>query len=273
MVRALAHDEDRRRIVALLPGEFRRILHPPYEVLVCLLANGVLATLLWYFSPIELVNLVFSFHISFLFPTVLATWMLADVPATNQLAPDPQHVLSRLDDPIAITELLRAKQIALWLLTTPVALIVAVIIGAVDHQWLSLAITAIWVATVPLAGLGLSCFVGVRWPYHPIPIRARWAERHHDKRRLLRWSILVLIPYALVPALGAIALIPPGIAWEIAGGPKLSNAVDNVSILFGACVSVPVSLMFYRWGTHRSGRLAHERRDQIRAYLSDPSLG
>lgn len=273
MVRPLQRDEDRQAILGLLPGEFQRIFRPPFEVLVCLVANGVLATFLWYFSPLELVNLVFSFHISFLFPTVLATWMLADVPATNQLAPDPQHVLSRLDDPTSITELLRAKQIALWILTTPVALIVAVIIGAVDHQWLSLAITAVWVATVPLAGLGLSCFVGVLWPYHPISIKDRWEERHGDKRRLLRWSILVLIPYALVPAFGAIALIPPGIAWEIAGGPKLSAAVDNVSILFGACISVPVSLLLFRWGTRRAGRLAHERREQIRAYLSDPSLG
>jgi hypothetical protein len=273
MVRPTQRAEDRREILALLPGEFHRIFRPPFEVLLCLVANGVLATLLWYFSPIELVNLVFTFHISFLFPTVLATWMLADVPATNQLAPDPQHVLSRLDDPTSITELLRAKQIALWVLTTPVALAVAVIIGAVDHKWLSLAITAIWVATVPLAGLGLSCFVGVRWPYHPISLKARWAERHDEKGKLLRWGVLVLIPYAIVPVLGAIALIPPGIAWEIAGGPKLSAAVDNGSILFGACISVPVSLVLFRWGTRRAGRLAHERREQIRTYLMDPSLG
>ncbi len=273
MVRPVQRDEDRRQIIALLPGEFRRIFHPPFEVLVCLVANGLLAAVLWYYSPIELVNLVFTFHISFLFPTVLATWMLADVPATNQLAPDPAHVLDRLDDPTSITELLRAKQIALWLLTTPVALIVAVLIGAVDHLWLSLAMTAIWVAIVPLAGLGLSCFVGVRWPYHPIPLKARWAQIHGERRRLLRWGVLVLVPYVLVPALGAIALIPPGIAWEIAGGPTLSKAVDNVSILFGACVSIPVSILLFRWGTRRAGRLAHERRDRLRAYLSDPSLG
>ena len=81
------------------------------------------------------------------------------------------------------------------------------------------------------------------------------------------------MPYVLVPALGAIALIPPGIAWEIAGGPTLSKAVDNVSILFGACVSIPVSILLFRWGTRRAGRLAHERRAEITSYLMDPSLG
>jgi hypothetical protein len=259
--------------LGLVETELRRIIRPPFEVIVVLVGNGLLATALWLFSPVGLSDLVFSVHSEFLFPTVLASWMLADVPATNQLAPDGAEVIRRLDDPEAITMLLRAKQTALWLLVTPVSLAAAIWVGIDSNKGLTIALTVAWVATVPLAGLGLSCFIGVRWPYHPIPLKERWAQRRRWRTMLLRWGILVLLPYGLVPLVGLIALIPPGIIYALFHGSASVTHDEFRAIFVGGLVAIPLAVWIWRWGTARAGRLAYERRDALVAYLSDPSLG
>jgi len=266
-------DEGRRAVLALLPGELRRIMRPPFEVLVCLVGNGLLATGLWFFSPIEVYSLFFSFHLDFLFPAVLATWMLADVPATNQLAPESTRVIGLLDDPEEITYLLRAKQVALMLLVVPVAIITAVLNGMVTHHWFTLATTTVWVTTVPLAGLGLSCLIGVRWPYHPISLVDRWSKRRQWRTMLLRWGILVTAPYVVVPAVGWLALVVPGLLLWVTHGLGSRNFLDDVNLMISEVIAVPTAVWLWRWGTARAGHWAHERQGALTAYLSDPELG
>ena len=266
-------DQGRRAVLALLPAELRRIMRPPYEVLVCVIGNGVLATGLWFFSPVQVYSLVFTFHVDFLFPAVLATWMLADVPATNQLAPEATRVIGLLDNEEGITHLLRAKQAALMLLVVPVAVITAILTGMVTHHWFTLAATTVWVTTVPLAGLGLSCFVGVRWPYHPLPLAERWAERRQWRPMLLRWGVLVTLPYVLVPTVGFVALVVPGLVLWLTHGLGSATIITDGNLLLGEVVAVPTAVWLWRWGTARAGHLAFERRAVLAAYLADPELG
>ena len=267
-------DRDRRAVFALVPGELRRIFRRPYEVLVCLASNGVLAIGLWFFSPVQVYSLFFTFHSDFLFPAVLATWMLADVPATNQLAPESQRVIGLLDDePARITELLRAKQMALMLIVVPVTLVTATINGMVTHHWFTLAASIVWITTVPLAGLGLSCLVGVRWPYHPIPLSQRWAQRRRWRPMLLRWGILVVLPYGLVPMVGWLALVLPGLLLWITNSLGSLSRLSAWNLMVGEALAVPTAVWLWRWGTTRAGTLAHQRRPQLIAFLSDPDRG
>ena len=64
--------------------------------------NGVLVTAAWLWLPLPLQDLVFTLHGALAFPVVLATWMLADVPATNVLGSDADRVLATLDDPAGL---------------------------------------------------------------------------------------------------------------------------------------------------------------------------
>ena len=267
--------EHRHAVAALLPGQFARVGRPPYEVLATLVGNGLLATALWFLAPPGLQALFFSFRTEFLFPVVLATWMLADVPSTNQLGSDAAEALKRLEHPEAMTDLLRAKQVVLWMLVTPVATLAAVVLGIMSGTWLSLIATMAWIATVPMAGLGLSCLVGVRWPYHPITLRQRWAQRR-DQRNDARWLSLILLPYVLVPAVGALALLPPAIVYVALHGFEAVDQVgrvDDLPLVLGTLVSVPLSLGLWRWGTTRAGHVAYARRAELTAYLKDPSRG
>lgn len=260
-------------VLRLVPRELRRVFSKPFDVLICLAGNALLATVLWFLAPTPIANLFFSFRNAFLFPVVLATWMLADVPATNQLGADPQAALERLDDPEAITLLIRSKQAVLWMLTTPVALVVAIITSLEGGNWASMASTVVWVATVPLAGLGLSCLVGVRWPYLQLPLKQRWAERS-DLRRSLRWVALILLPYGLVPAVGLLALTPTITIYAILHGTRSISSLphaDDLPLFLGSIVAVPLAVCLWRWGTIRAGTVAVRRGERLRQQLSPTS--
>ena len=103
-----------------LRDEFRRIRRPPYGVLWCVGINFVLVTTFWFVPWPVVKDFMFNLHRTFWFPIVMASWLIADVPATNELAPDRWRVLAALDDEAAIDRLLRAKHLALWLITTPI---------------------------------------------------------------------------------------------------------------------------------------------------------
>lgn len=264
-----------RGILALLPAEWRRVRTAPYEVITTVAANGLLATLLWYAANPAITAMAFSFHRGFLFPVALSTWMLSDVPATNQLGADPAAALARLGQPHELAQLLRAKQVVLWMMVLPVAVLAAVVYSSNHASWLSFACTLAWVTTVPFAGLGLSCSIGVRWPYHPLKLSERW-RRRRDLRGSLRWLALIIVPYVVVPAVGAIGLVPPALAYLTRhGGEPIAKlpASDDLPLAIGAAVAIPIALLLWRWGTSYAAHLAWRRRDELAAYLADPSRG
>src|SRR5205823_3475045 len=92
--------------------------------------------------------------------------------------------------------------LACWTLLP--AAVAAVLIGVHEKAPLFTVLTVLWIAVVPLGALGVANWLGIWFPYHPLPLRYRWARRHRWRPMLLRWAVLVLAPYALVPALALV---------------------------------------------------------------------
>ena len=128
------------RLGLALREEFRRIRRPPYSVIWCIVINFVLVTTCWFLPVPVIKDFLFTLHKTFWFPLVMASWLIADVPATNELAPDRWRVLAALDDEAAIERLLRAKHIVLWMITTPMTVIAALIVGIVTGDWITMEI-------------------------------------------------------------------------------------------------------------------------------------
>jgi hypothetical protein len=247
--------------------------HSPYEVPIAVAVNGALVTVLWFFLPAHWKNALFAFHGTLAFAMVLAGWMIADVPATNVLGPDAQRMMLALDDPGTFRRLLYAKNIALWVLVAPVCTLVALGIGVNNHELTATIISIVAIAILPFGALGLSAWVGIRFPYHPIPLSQRWAHRRPWRHMLLRWFTLAVIPYILVPTIIVILLLPSLAFWAAFAADglhsRLSAGVYAIGMLIACILALAGSL-----GGHRVGeRLAQRRTAELSRYLSDPSRG
>lgn len=253
--------------------EFRRIRRPPYGVLWCVGINFVLVTTFWFVPWPVVKDFMFNLHRTFWFPIVMASWLIADVPATNELAPDRWRVLAALDDEAAIDRLLRAKHLALWLITTPITVAAALIVGLVTGDWITMVVAVVWVASAPLCAVGIACSVGVRWPYHELPVRVRWRERRNWRPMLLRWGVLVLLPYGLVPALTAIGLAPSALAWAGAYAAGVRGHGLDAALLGGLAVAIPMTLWIWHRATAYAARSTVRNAERLHTYLSDTRRG
>ena len=256
-----------------LKRELRRIGRPPYSVLICIAVNGFLVTLLWFFAPTWLYDLIFSSDNIYFFPIVLASWMIADVPATNQLAPDRSLVLSSLDNEEGLARLLRAKHLAIAGICIPITVTAAIVVGIATGKWVTMVLTIIWVSTVPLSSIGIACIVGVLWPYHELPLKTRWQMRSQWRSILLRWGVLILLPYGLVPALGLVGMAPSLLIWWVAKAFGQSGNGLDAAFLAGLLISTPLALIVWRRASNYAAILAVHRSTFLTEYLSDPLRG
>jgi len=134
--------------------------------------------------------------------------MVADVPATNVFGSDANRMHSALIKPRTLLFMLRAKAIALWALAVAICIPIDVLSGLQAGRSVTEAIAiALAIALIPLAVLGLAAFLGAAFPYHPIALNLRYQHDRSHPRRLLRWGLLVTLPYVVVPALGQLAVI------------------------------------------------------------------
>lgn len=253
--------------------ELGEALHSPYEIPIAVVCNGALMTVLWFFLPAQWKNALFALHGTLAFAMVLAGWMISDVPATNVLGRDPDRMMLALGDPAAFRRLLYAKNIALWLLVAPVCSVVALGIGVNNNERTATVIAIVAIAVLPFGALGLSAWIGIRFPYHPIPLSRRWANRRPWRHMLVRWFALAAIPYVLVPTIIVILLLPSLAFWAAFAQDglhsRLSAGVYALGILIACVVTLIGSL-----GGHRVGeRLARRRKAELYEYLSDPSRG
>jgi hypothetical protein len=245
----------------------------PYEVPIAVLVNGALMSSLWFFLPDQWKNALFSLHGSLAFAMVLAGWMISDVAATNVLATDAERMVLALDDPAQFRRLLYAKNIALWLLVAPICSLVAFGIGLNNHDLSATVVSIVAIAILPFGALGISAWVGIRFPYHPIPLSERWAHRRPMRHMIIRWFSLAVTPYVLVPTIVAVLLLP-SLAFWAAFAPnglhsRLSAGQYAIGILIACVLALAGSL-----GGHRVGeRLARRRRSELSVYLSDPRNG
>ncbi|MCU7729097.1 hypothetical protein ODJ79_35745 [Actinoplanes sp. KI2] len=262
------------RVPATLPQavreELRRALHPPYDLPLGILGNGVLLVICWTLLPARAVDALFRFQGPFAFAMVLALWIYSDVPVTNPLCGDAGHSIAALDDPAALRRLLYAKNIAMWLLATPLCVLVAAAIGVTERRPVTFLVTASWIVLVPLGALGAAAWVGIRWPYHPLPLRERWAGRRRWRPMLLRWTVLILAPFLVVPFLTAVLTVPGLLVWWWAGH---GGRVTDGQFAAGVLLTAVLAAVAWPAGHRRGARLARRRREQLAAYLADPAQG
>ncbi len=264
-----------------LPGSTREAVRkqialtfqPPYETPITVAVNGALMSSAWFFLPTGLRDKLFTLHGTLAFALILAAWMYSDVPSTNVLGPDAPRVVAALDDPVAFRRLLYGKNIVLWLMITPICAVVAVINGLIDHSLLSTLYTVVAIGVLPFGFLAISAWVGILFPYHPMPLRYRWEHRQPRKRMLVRWLTLAVTPYLLVPALAALLLAPSLLLWGFTSPHGLSEKVPDHDLGLGVAVACAIALVCSVGGQRLGVWMAQKRRAKLAEFLSDPVRG
>jgi hypothetical protein len=272
---------DVRTFDAPLPGTFReafraersRVLRPPFETPLTVAINAGLMSSAWFFLPPHLKDAVFTLHGSVAFAFVLSSWMYSDVPATNVLAPDGLRVLAAIDQPRVLRRLLLAKSTVLWCFVAPICLVISFIMGAGQSDRVTAVYSAVAIGVVPFGVLAVSAWLGIRFPYHPVPIRYRWSHRTDWKPMLLRWGTLVLLPYAVVPGLTVVFLGPSLLIWGLTSTSGLTQKLPDNDFGLGIGLACGIALAAVLIGHRVSLRMIARHRDALVGYLSDPLRG
>jgi hypothetical protein len=248
-------------------------LQPPFETPLTVAINGALMSSAWFFLPVSLKDKVFTLHGTLAFALVLAAWMFSDVPATNVLGPDANRVVAAFDDPMMFRRLLYAKNIVLWMIVTPICAIIAVIVGLQNHDLLATLYTIVWIGVVPFGILGISSWVGIVFPYHPMPIRYRWEHRKPRGRMLVRWLALAVTPYGLVPLLSVLLMAPSLLLWGFTSAHGLSKKLPDNDLGWGVALACAIAIVCSVGGHRVGGWLAQRRRTKLLVFLADPTRG
>src|SRR4051794_38003816 len=158
-------------------AERARVQAHPQDELLTIGINALLVCLAWFLLPTETKDSVFPLHGPLAFPLVLVAWMLADTPATNVLAKDPELALRTLTRPRDLRQVLRAKRIVLVGIVMPIVVVVAAAIGISEHHlWATPYIIPV-LLVLPYGVLAISVWLGIVFPYHPRPVSWRWQQR------------------------------------------------------------------------------------------------
>jgi hypothetical protein len=254
-------------------AEYRRIFTERHDDLLAVSFNAVLVTICWFLLPAGIQDWLFTLHGALAFPYFLEMWMLADAPATNVAGRDSVRALPQLQDPTALRLWLRAKHIVLWSFVGPVCALVAVVIGTVQHRYAAGAAVAITLLFLPLAVLSVAAWVGLWLPYHPQKLLWRWQHRTDWRAALLRWAVLVLLPFLVVPLIAVLLLIPSLTIWIFAHQGYPPHLMDPVGLWVGTAVSVAISLIVFAWAPSVATKIARDRHAKLHGYLSDPEHG
>jgi hypothetical protein len=272
---------DVRVFDAPLPGDLRqalraewtRVLRPPFETPLTVAINAGIMSSAWFFLPPKLKDAVFTLHGSVAFAFVLSSWMYSDVPATNVLAPDGLRILAAIDRPTMLRRLLVAKSMVLWVFVAPICLVISFAVGAGQSDKVTAVYSAVAIGVVPFGVLSVSGWLGIRFPYHPVPIRYRWTRRREWKHMLLRWGTLVLLPYGVVPGLTVAFLAPSLLIWGLTSTDGLTQKLPDNDFGLGIALACAIAGTAV-WLGHRGAlRLIARRRETLVAYLSDPLRG
>lgn len=133
--------------------------------------------------------------------------------------------------------------------------------------------TVIWIGVVPFGALGIAAWVGIFFPYHPMPLRFRWEHRRPRWRMLWRWLALLLTPYILVPSLAIAPMTPSLLLWGFTSAHGLSRKLPDhdlgLGIALACAVAIGCSFASHRWGV----MIAERRRAKLLAFLADPTRG
>lgn len=249
-------------------AELRRAFTAPYEAPVVVLVNALLMTGAWFLLPPDG---LFRVHKEWFFPLALQSWMIADVPATNILGSDARRMSAALDRPAELRRMLVAKSLVLWLLVAPPCVVVAVVLGYRGEPALWVMATIAAVVCVPLGALAVAAWIGILYPYHAIRLRLRWDNRRPHGRMVVRWLVLVVTPYLVVPLIADLILLPVLLGWRLSSGSWIPDS-DQAFILGAFGFAVTAALGWF--GGHAVAvRLVGRRAEKLRTFLADPTRG
>jgi hypothetical protein len=254
-------------------AEFARVKANPQDELLTIGINALLVCLAWSLLPTKAKNSLFPLHGPLAFPLVLISWMLADTPATNVLAKDPDLALRTLTRPRDLRQVLRAKRIVLVTFVAPIVVVVAAAIGISSHHlWATLYIIGV-LLLLPYAVLAISVWLGIVFPYHPRSMRWRWQQRH-SRAKLIRWTALCCLPYVLVPLVGALLLWPSLVVVNaVSNAHKNPAHITASGFLAGVAVAALTVVLALVLGNHVTRWLVERRREPLAGYLIDPDRG
>ena len=248
-------------------------LEPPFETLITVGVNAVLMSSAWFLLPASLKDDLFTLHGTLAFALVLASWMYSDVPATNVLGPDAHRISIAIEDSVMFRRLLVAKNIVLWMVVTPVCSVVALVVGLTQHDLLATLYTIVWIGVVPFGFLGISAWVGILFPYHPMPLRYRWEHQRPRKRMLVRWLALGLTPYGLVPALALLLMTPSLLLWGFTSKHGLTQKLPDNDLGLGVALACGIAIACSAGGHRLGSWMARRRQTSLTAFLADPFRG
>ncbi|MEV0153401.1 hypothetical protein AB0H57_06610 [Micromonospora sp. NPDC050686] len=261
------------RLSEAIRAELRRAFRWPFETPIVVATNGTMMTLAWFLLPPSLINLLFSFHGPLAYPMILALWMYADVPATNLLGSDGRRSIGLLDDRRALRHSQRAKNLVLWLLVSPLAAAIAIVVGVHGRHPLATIFTALWIMVVPLGALGVSAWLGVFFPYHPVGLKRRWRHRRPFRRKIVRWLILVTAPWMLVPGLVVLISLPAVALWVATYQSWRGQRIPDGYFVGGVAMGCLSAVLCWIFGPRLAARFARRRRDRLASFLADPDRG
>jgi len=261
-------------LTGALRVEFRRAFHRPWDELWTVAINATLASLGWFLLPPSLKNSLFSTQRPLAFALVLASWMYSDVPATNVLGESAPLSVLLLDQPDNLRKDLWAKSMVLWTIISPFCILVSIGFGIHDQVILITTLSVLWITFVPFGTLQVSSWMGILFPYHPIPIKKRWALRKGRFWHMIcRWILLVTLPYVIVPAIAVGVMAPTLIMWKLNAQNGFLPSGDPRHLFLGIFLVYALSAFWAWFGRRVAMRLCRDRRDRLVAYLSNPDLG
>ena len=271
--KAVTSDVSRPSTSSAIKAEYARVLTVRKDDLIAVAINAALVTICWFLLPDSARNWLFALQGALAFAYVLEMWMLGDTPATNILGRDRDRALALLRDPAAMRQWLRAKHVALWTFVGPPCAVVALVIGIVRGEFMTGLAVALILLTLPLGVLSVAAWVGIWLPYHPQSLAWRWRHRTDRRGAVIRWGILVVLPYVVVPLIALLLLTPSLVIWNIAAHGQPPRQVGPTGLWIGTAVSVAVSLIVFALAPAVTSKLARRRLDKLSGYLGDPEHG
>ncbi len=88
-----------------------------------------------------------------------------------------------------------------------------------------------------------------------------------------RWGTLVLLPYAVVPALSVAFMAPTLLVWGLTSKSGLSKQLPDNDVGLGIALACGIAVAAVYLGQRLSLRFIARRRSRLVAYLSDPQRG
>jgi hypothetical protein len=156
---------------------------------------------------------------------------------------------------------------------TPFCAVVAVVIGFFDQDWPPVLVSITAIGLVPFGVLGISGWIGIRWPYHPRELKFRWEHRRRWFHMLVRWAALLLIPYGVVPLLGVLVISPSLLVWSKVSTAGLDDRLSTADFAGGVALAAAMSIATFYVGHRGALGMIRQRGPSVRAYLSDPDRG